>query len=177
MSKQSLVIIDMQPGFDSANDESTIEQVLVAITEAKQASLPIVIVECVPDKYGHTLDCIIEEVDFYDKVYFVEKFNNDGAEVIESVLHENDIEVSEHVVCGVNIGACVHDTVMSLMDDYCRNIIILQSACNCIHIERGTWDDYTDKESAFNHWPIYQRPEITLAGYPEWPQTVKSHSL
>ena len=118
-------------------------KVLEAITEAKQASLPIVIVECCPEKYGHTLDCIVEEVDFYEQVYFVEKFDNDGAQAIEMVLHENDIEVEEHRICGVNIGACVHDTIMSLMDDYFRNIVILKSACNCIHIESKMLIAYT----------------------------------
>ena len=164
MAKQSLVIIDMQPGFDSANDEATIEKVLEAITEAKKANLPIVIVECCNDRYGHTLGEIVAEVDFYEQVYFVEKFDNDGAQAIEMVLRDNDIEVEEHQVCGVNIGACVHDTIMSLMDDYFRNIVILKEACNCIHIERGTWDGYDDKEGAFNHWPIYQRPEVSLRG-------------
>jgi len=165
-AKQTLVVIDMQPGFEAANDEPTIEQVLVAVKEAKEANLPIFIVQCVPERYGHTLSCIMEEVDLYDNVHIIEKYCNDGAPGVEKVVNENDLQVSEHVVCGVNIGACVHDTVDTFINEYERDIIILKSACNCHHIARQTYEDYEDKEAAFKHFPLYQRPEVTLAGYP-----------
>lgn len=166
-AKQDLVIIDMQPGFKAALDEPTIKQVLIAIEEAKEAKLPIIIVELDAERYGSTLDSIMEAVDLYDDVHIVEKCCNDGGDEIEELLLETGIEIEEHVVCGVNIGACVHDTVDTLVNEYGRHCIMLQSACNCIHIEKQTYSDYEDKEAAFKKWPLFQQAEITLAGYPE----------
>jgi len=164
MKTQALVIVDMQPGFDPAKDEKTIAQVLVAIEEAKQSDIPIIILELDNNSFGKTLDCIVEAVDLYDKVYFVDKSQNSGGNEVEHTVSTNGLEISEYVVCGVNISFCVAATVRTLVEEYDRDIVVLQSACNCDTLSIGR---YKNREEVFTVRSIFSDSHVTLAGYPD----------
>jgi nicotinamidase-related amidase len=159
MDNRALVVIDMQYGFDSAQDQETVDQVLIAIDEAMQAELPIIILEISKERNGATLGCIVEAVDFYDKVYFVDKEQNNGAFEVEEVLEKHKIDAKEYLVCGVNIGACVKETVRCLVNEFHRSIIILKGACNCHRVADGIVDN---KYEAFDEFPIFSDDNVTL---------------
>jgi nicotinamidase-related amidase len=164
MDNQVLVVIDMQYGFDSAQDQKTVDQVLIAIDEAIQLELPIIILEINKERNGATLDCIVDAVEFYDNVHFVDKKKNNGAFEVERVLDKYEIPAKEYIVCGVNISACIKETVQCFVNIFHRNIIVLKSACNCHTIEDG-WRE--DKEEAFKEFPIFSNDNVTLSGYPD----------
>lgn len=159
MDTQALVIIDMQPNFSAARDEETISAVLDAIDAAKEANVPIFILELKPEQHGHTIELIVEAVDLYDKVYFLTKTHNDGATEVEDEVASKDIEVSSYAVCGVNISFCVQATIYSFVHTYNRDVTVLKDACNCDTIHCSY---HKSKDDSFAASKIYNNSKVVL---------------
>lgn len=116
-----LVIIDMQPDFDTSNEPWLIERVCERVKEAKRAGLAIIRVEyadqCYGPKFvyrrGETHDEILREIGEYNKVVRIIKNTDDGGEDINKVLQRK--KWTGHLyVCGVNVQFCIKETVMTL---------------------------------------------------------------
>lgn len=129
-----LIIIDMQYEFDTA--EKVVDPVCDAVRQAKAEGRQIVVVEykC----WGHwpneqecacrTYTQITSLLEGYENLIFVTKeYDGGGREIKEAVIDFPSIVD----VCGVNIGACVRDTVEQLArlaPD--SEFILLEKACN-----------------------------------------------
>ena len=135
MKPRTLVIIDMQPDFSASNDPKTIRHVLRQINIAKRHGWGIIIVEY----KGHTPshDCITDAVADYVRLTTTKKSIDNGCRVVLNAAAKHGYERSLFRVCGVNINACVRETVYSLAKK--AVVEVMKHACN------GTvphWESY-----------------------------------
>ncbi len=130
MEKFVLVIIDMQPLFESALNLDTIKACRREICIAIKNQCPIIFVECSNSVYGKTIYPLKNLVEDYNQAYFVDKWQNDGsheiAELIRSI-RKNSLKLR---VCGVNVDVCLFDTVIGLREDFGKEIEIVADATN-----------------------------------------------
>jgi len=128
-----LIIIDMQYEFDAAEDVvgPVCEAVKLAMAENRQ----IVLVEykCWGHVNAETCGCltygeITSLLEGYPNLVVVTKANDGGGQEIVDAVSEFPSDVD---VCGVNIGACVRETVEQLsrlVPD--SEFTLLEEACN-----------------------------------------------
>jgi nicotinamidase-related amidase len=124
---KALVIIDMQPDFNYS--VKVIPEVVKAIEYAKAANEKIIIVEYDGSWFKPTHPEIMAALKGYEKKVVVKKQSADGSkEVMAALRSRRGLELK---VCGVNLGACVWNTVTSLLErKSVRRINLLVSACN-----------------------------------------------
>lgn len=159
METQVLVIVDMQKGFTAADDEDTIQSVLIAIQDAIDYGIPIFIVEYDTSSFKQTLDCIVDAVSDYDKVYFVSKMKNDGGQEIEETLKEHDLKGSELIFCGVETGHCLNETISTLVHKFQETITVIKEACYCSLCFTG---EKITRDEVFKIKEIYSHPNVEL---------------
>ena len=111
-----LVIIDMQWIFDAARENWLILNIVDKIKKYIERNEPIIILEYVDD--GETISKILDIVRGYENCFISEKMGDDGSEEINNIIHEQDLNVSEFEVCGVNLDACVVSTVTTMAWEY-----------------------------------------------------------
>ena len=151
--KTALVIVDMQSGFNTAKHESTIRNVIKAIKLAKEAAMPIVVLEYA--NMGRTLPRIRKYLDSYDKTIYQIKKEDDGSrEVIKALNHNGFNNVYSLAVCGVNINACVSKTVRNLVETYDKTIKVIKNAC---------WGNITSRKRGYASSPIYSNKNVELS--------------
>lgn len=63
-----LVVVDMQPGFLAARKPEVIAAVKREILAAMAAGLPIIVLECLSSKYGHTHPELLDLLKDYDSL-------------------------------------------------------------------------------------------------------------
>lgn len=137
---KTLVIIDMQPSFSAARDKKTIDGVIEEIKIAKNNS-PVLVLEYV--KHSPTDLRIKKELDsISNQVEFITKRNDDGSDDI--ICACDDLELPKNFrVCGVNIDACVWETVYGLM--CCGHWVeVVKNACNTSSGALDPWHLYKD---------------------------------
>jgi len=116
----TLVIVDMQPWFEAANDPKTIEVIVEEIRKAKAVNAFIIVLEYdLSDKFlepeeENTSPEIMKELEGYENVAVEIKDRDDGSIWISSVLHLHQIINQPVKVCGINTDACVLRTVEGL---------------------------------------------------------------
>lgn len=125
-----LVVIDMQPEFEAANDLQTINAVAREITKAREAKQWIFFLEYQND--GPTHPCLVNLIKGYEKVEFIQKTRDDGSYWIHEDCRELDLAPEAFVVCGVNTAACVVSTVRGLSKIFFQNtpVRVVRDACN-----------------------------------------------
>ena len=130
--KEALIIVDMQEYFDTAKDKETINNVKKLIKEFKEEKLPIIILEYFDsnEDIGYTLPCLTKLLDDYYLTRYVTKSNDDGGDEVIKCLNNNNWKIKNFVVCGVNLGACVKETVWTLTYIYYKHIKVVKNACN-----------------------------------------------
>jgi nicotinamidase-related amidase len=133
---KTLIVIDMQPYFETVDKETT-HEVVKLIKRAKRYKWPIILVKY--DLGGEEGEEIVEEIweaaTATDNWILVEKCDNDGSEEIIDIADQSNISLAKCVVCGVNTDACVEATVEGLSKGLPDSVIeVVASACN-------TWDD------------------------------------
>jgi nicotinamidase-related amidase len=129
METTALVVVDMQPYFTTANHEDTIRNCIIEIRKAIQANIPIVVLEY--NGCGDTNERLKKHLDEYDKTFYETKCDdNGGHEVIDCLESRNDFSIDTFIVCGVNINACVADTVRCLVNVYEKHVEVIKKACN-----------------------------------------------
>jgi hypothetical protein len=131
-----LCVIDMQPGFSTANDTKLMNAVIAEIRKSILLSEIIVIVEY--SGYGKSHQSILDLVKKYQHTKYVKKSYNNGSVEIEKV-----VSIGNKVkICGVNKWHCVYVTGMSLASSYPNSsILFLEYACNGL-----SSDPYSDDE-------------------------------
>jgi len=129
--KKTLVIIDMQQGFWTANAKRTIDNVIKQIKLARLTNEYIIIVEYLPHtKYETTRPEIMKAIGNhpYIKVY---KYVDDGSKSILAACKLHDYPTDLFRICGVNTNACVRLTIKGLFKkNRTSKIEIVPAACN-----------------------------------------------
>lgn len=128
MAKEALLIIDMQARFDTAYDETTIKNCIRAIKKAIKAKVPIIVLEY--NNCGRTLPELTEYLDEYADTFYKIKYTNNGGNEVIQCLEENKLGIKTLKVCGVNINACVAETVIHLVRKAKKKITVIKKACN-----------------------------------------------
>jgi nicotinamidase-related amidase len=131
----TLIVVDMQPGFDAAWDARTIENCIAYVKQAKKDKATIIIMEYGYDNecttYGKTHKSITKYLSRYKNYYRVVKRQDDGSSAVlthEVAFHfkQNDVRV-----CGVNTTACVARTALGMKERFnLSNVKVLLDACN-----------------------------------------------
>lgn len=114
MVENILLIIDMQPRFEAANNMTTRMAVLREIAKARALNMPIIVVEF--DGSGLSHAEILEAVKDYPKHVRIVKGQDDGSTEILRACTLASWEPVSFTVCGVNTDACVARTVSGLVD-------------------------------------------------------------
>ena len=115
-----LVIIDMQPGFSAANRDWLINAIAEKAREYSRNGDKIVVVEYAEqdegtNRLGVTFENIMTEVCSCKNWERIDKWQNDGSDELVGILgDERSCEIDEFEVVGVNLDACVVDTVMGM---------------------------------------------------------------
>lgn len=133
----TLVIVDMQPDFEAARCEETIEAVIELIAQAYVDGMPIVVLEY--DDYCRTDDRVMEALEGTD-YHVVGKDNDDGSDEIFQVVAAYLVP-TRFKVCGVNYSACVAATVDGLIRGHGidpQNIEVIEKACN----QPDSWEQW-----------------------------------
>jgi nicotinamidase-related amidase len=140
----TLVIIDMQDAFHSAKHYKVVEGVLRQIKLAKARKAGIVVVEY--QEGGPTLDVIKEAVDGYTRKTVTRKPSDDGSREVMRAIRRKKFNAEKLRVCGVNIGYCVKDTILGLLEWPSVQIEVAKDACGPYNDANTEWQGYPEHE-------------------------------
>lgn len=127
----TLVIVDMQPGFDASNHKPTIEACKRQILTAMQNGCPIVVLEMGCENNGQTHESLRQLLTGYDRFVRVSKEQSDGSRELLAACRNRWFPMHRFLVCGVNIHACVESTVRGLSNSMpAARIEVVKEACN-----------------------------------------------
>lgn len=133
-----LCVIDMQPEFVATY--TALPGVLCEIRKAMSNNEHIIIVEY--QGAGLTHESILALIADYNKVLFVTKLWNDGAEEIIKEAKKHKISLRNMKVVGVNLSFCVYETVVGLSRRFRPpKIEVILSATYC----SGGWEYAVDR--------------------------------
>ena len=127
---KTLVIVDMQPKFQSSQKEELIENVKKQITVANLNNWPIILLEF--GGFGPTDQRILDAlstIEYYKKT----KDNDDGSEEVNETIEEFGLPRTVRL-CGVNTNCCVYETYRGLADQG-YPLEVVKNACNCVYSE------------------------------------------
>jgi len=139
----ALCIIDMQSdfifsscgcgvcGISCEKSRKILSNTLRRIKFFKRHQYPILIVDYI--RCGNVHEDITNAARGYKGAYFIHKNACDGGKDIINCLSNNNIKISDMLVCGVYTCQCVQETAMTLAKNNI-NIKIAKSAvaCNCV---------------------------------------------
>ena len=149
-----LVVVDMQEKFNTAQHPPTIDGCIKAISRFKERQNAIIFLEYW--NAGITNPSLMKIVEGYDNFTIMKKSQDDGSqEVLEALSIKTHYRLW---VCGVNIDACVIDTVEGCIKKGFSVVTVIRNACNgnfCT-IER-CWEDF---DSKIRHSSIDNKPII-----------------
>lgn len=129
-SKPTLVIVDMQTGFDAANHPDVVAANCKLIRRQRRRKLPIVVLEFFGCEKTHP--DLLKALKGYNKVAFAEKRKCNGSSEVDYRCKKHKYGTDEFHVTGVNMGACVDETVYGLRALYPESKIVLYyEAVNC----------------------------------------------
>ena len=161
MSDEALVIIDMQPYFDTAKDEGTLRNCVTEIRKAIKAEIPIIVVEYEDpdgnDFLGDTLPRLKRHLDKYIRTYYVKKHQDDGGYEIMNCIEDEGLGlIRKFKVCGVNICACVAETVFTLVHEWDAEVEVIKKACN------GSRSWNKSRRTMFKNRGVYRSRNVVL---------------
>jgi len=107
-----LVVVDVQPGFDTAKD--VIDPVCKLVIKAIADGMPIVILEFDPTRFDDTYTQVTDLCKGYNKTLVVTKDMDDGSEEVISALRNAGYKYPRILLCGVNFEFCVFATAVGL---------------------------------------------------------------
>lgn len=129
----TLLVIDVQPYFDAANNRRVISNCKREIRKAMSDKAAIILVEYIG--CGRSNSGITKMVEKYDRGFVVLKDDDDGSDEISNVIEHFKLPKSRIKVTGVNTNACVQDTVTGMVSKYANkrlSISIVADACNAM---------------------------------------------
>lgn len=116
MKPYTLVVVDMQSGFQAANNPLTVTSVVKEVKRAIARNMPIIVLELHPWENGKTHREISSLVREYDNGYIVQKHRNSGFDELMETVNDNGLP-NHFMVVGVNACFCVYETVEDLIDN------------------------------------------------------------
>jgi hypothetical protein len=126
----TLVVVDMQRKFPSANKRSLIQNVANEIISTIQQRGTILFVEFIG--FGPTHQKLVALTDNYEKTFLVRKARDDGHDEVIKCLRDNDLPMGKIKGVGVNTNQCVWYTLSRLMKEHLplSQLEIVRKACN-----------------------------------------------
>jgi len=125
----TLVIVDMQHEFDTANDNKLICNIAKKVRSARALNWHVVVLEF--QGFGGTFDEIKKALVGYRRYRIVKKREDDGSAAIKRLRREFRFDKEEFYVCGVNIDCCVRRTCEGLTSVYPdAKILVVRGCCN-----------------------------------------------
>lgn len=112
----SLVVVDMQPQFQTSQKPETLTHVKSLLEKAIQDKAAIIFLEF--EGWGPTNSMLKATVEGYNNVHFQSKDQNDGSNEVVKLIEDNDLSHELIRVCGVNTNYCVRETVVGLLDKF-----------------------------------------------------------
>jgi nicotinamidase-related amidase len=135
----TLVIIDMQEGFEASFEPNVVAGVTQEILLAKSLKLPILVVEFSDN--GDTHYGLMRLIAGYNRKAKVAKIDDDGSDVIIRALRRKKFPKDMLRICGVNTDCCVLATIVGLIrKNPTVKIQVPKHACNTS--ERFDWRTY-----------------------------------
>lgn len=124
----TLVVVDMQPGFDGALGSRVRANCLREIKQAMQDNAPIVFLEF--NGYGDTMPELLDPVSNYENYHQYTKSVDDGGPEVRDAVVEHGLP-KKFKVCGINTDCCVHATVRGLTNFFPMAMIeVIADACD-----------------------------------------------
>lgn len=152
----TLVVVDMQAKFDTANAPNVRANVAREIKEAMKHDAGIVFLEYF--SMGPSLPELVDLTIGYQKTYTIIKHSNSGSAECEKIVSHYGLSNKHFKVVGVNTSYCVMETVKGLNILYKESIIdVVQDACNCMND-----DHYAISDMAALGRVIIQSDKINL---------------
>ena len=130
-SATSLIVVDMQPQFESAKKRECVTNCIKQVKRAIKENAFIIFLEF--GGFGDTHPRILKAIQSYANKCFIIKYEDCGSDQVRSALEKNKVKTSSYIMCGVNTCACVLQTLCGMLnDDYFNNaeIKIAKDACN-----------------------------------------------
>ena len=125
----TLIVIDMQPKFDSSQKESTIKNCRTLLRQAQKDKAGILLVEYID--YGETDNRLQNMIRDYSLTKTITKISNDGSVEIRKAIKKYNYPSKLLKVCGVNTDYCVYESVVGLTKNMPRATIeVIGKACN-----------------------------------------------
>ena len=125
----TLIIIDMQPGFNAAFNPKLKKPITREIKLCKKHNWPIIIVEYRDAYSGTTLKWITDQIKNYKHSFTVHKKENDGSGAIIKALSKRGLSIDKARIIGVNTGACVQSTATGLKYNHKIETEIVADGC------------------------------------------------
>lgn len=132
----TLVIVDMQPGLPASNEDWLKGAVYQEIMTARAEDWGIVILEYIhhspPRFMGDTYQYLVSAAAGNCDMFAMRaKGTLDGSERVVHAVAEKLMPTARFRVCGVNVHACIQETVLGLCERYPNSIIeVVGHACN-----------------------------------------------
>jgi nicotinamidase-related amidase len=124
----TLVVVDMQPGFEAANGERVGKNCLREIKEAVRVGAHIVFLEFVG--HGETLPELTAPVSDYPFSHAKTKFVDDGSPEVQQAIKERGFMIGRFRVIGINTDWCVRSTVEGLRKRFPNSFVeVVIDAC------------------------------------------------
>jgi nicotinamidase-related amidase len=129
----------MQPEFSASNNANVLKNNQKQIRLAKRRNDPIIFVEYT--LCGHTHKVLMDLVQNYKSYKVIRKPRDDGSEEVLRCCNKYHFPTGHFKITGVNIDACVRDTVHGLLDKYpYSKIEVIKEACN--GFGSSSWKNY-----------------------------------
>lgn len=143
-SHATLVVIDMQSGFDANSEVGLIAAILQLLRRAMQCGDAIILVSST--KHGTINGEITAVVADYERCKSVTKTRNSGAREILSACFEYGFSFTKFRLCGNRTNVCVQETVEELLalSPFCRIELqreALSNAPECNNFEEFNQDE------------------------------------
>ena len=147
----TLVVVDMQPEFEAANEPNVLVAVAREILEAKRNKWPIVVVEYRGGfNLAETHQGLRSLLKGYSKKARIGKDDDDGSMEVVRAIRRRKFNEKTLRICGVNTDCCVAATVNGLLGRSQANLQIVKDACG--------WD----RSFQFDWRHFYKHPRIRL---------------
>lgn len=123
----TLVVVDMQPVFEASRKPDVVVGVTKQILTAMQNNWPIIFLEFKGS--GQTHPGLLKLTKGYRRKARISKTADDGSKEVIQTIRRREFSDENLVVCGVNIDACVWDTVHGLLKKLPARVSVVKEAC------------------------------------------------